>query len=254
MNKIENKTAIIEAKAAMEEQRHLMEQFLSEADHILNQTDQLTHTSDEINNKVSSASQQASSGIDKVTKTVRYMEEISSQSTELLNKVSHLKGVSESLIKIIGFLQKISSQTNLLALNASIEAARAGEHGKGFGVVATEVRKLSNDSASATKEAEASITEILKEIEDIETISNGADEKSELGKSISRETHTIFQDIVGSIQNVSESKEELIRLSNGLNNHSQEAKSLITTISSNRKIIARGLNSAETEHNSLTTK
>jgi methyl-accepting chemotaxis protein len=65
--------------------------------------------------------------------------------------VGRVEARSREVGRILEMIEDIARQTNLLALNASFLATRAGEHGRGFSVVATEIRRLSERTSDGAR-------------------------------------------------------------------------------------------------------
>ncbi|WP_181150935.1 methyl-accepting chemotaxis protein [Paenibacillus sp. PCH8] len=72
---------------------------------------------------------------------------------------------SSGIHQITGTIAEIANQTKLLALNASIEAARAGEHGRGFSVVASEIRKLAEQTTAQSEDINRIVMQTIDHVE-----------------------------------------------------------------------------------------
>ena len=109
---------------------------------------------------------------------------------EVVATMEDIHHSSQKIADIIGVIDGIAFQTNILALNAAVEAARAGEQGRGFAVVASEVRSLAGRSAEAAKE--------------IKQLIGASVEKVELGSRLVQDAGGTMQEIVQSVQRVTD--------------------------------------------------
>ncbi|KQX68092.1 methyl-accepting chemotaxis protein [Paenibacillus sp. Root444D2] len=145
-----------------------------------------------------------------------------------LNIVTKLSERSSHIEKIVGAIMEIANQTNLLSLNASIEAARAGEHGKGFSVVASEIRKLAEGSASSASE----ISDLLKQIrsDSTETVKamHRVSEEVVLGNQKVLYARDSFQKILHSAKGISVQIQELSAVSEQMAAGSEEISASVS--------------------------
>ena len=137
---------------------------------VLNSTRLLTEKADEIarcSTEAAVASREsaesAKNGGEVMSGAAQTMTEIAASSSTIRELMQRLDGRSQEIGKAVHVIREISENTNLLALNAAIEAARAGEQGRGFAVVAGEVRRLAENTRTATEEIERMVEGVQRE-------------------------------------------------------------------------------------------
>ncbi len=172
---------VVEVSAAMEEvSASVSEVAQTAADaaeaakatlQVVNEGNQRMARSIEANDQVAAAVQESGQQIDRLSQSIGGI------------------GVVTRVIK------DIADQTNLLALNAAIEAARAGEQGRGFAVVADEVRKLAERTASSTGDIDRMVADIRLAMQSVMEAMETAVQRVGQGRGLIEETHESLRKI-----------------------------------------------------------
>ena len=169
-------------------------------------------------------------GREKVEHTVKAINSISSESNETTKVLQKVNSLSVQVGGIVNTINAIAEQTNLLALNAAIEAARAGENGKGFSVVAEEVRQLSEETNSKSKEITTIVSEMMRETENAVKAMERANIEVDKGVSVVKETDVAFINILNSIESMIQNIDEILDITSDEVASSDKVVSLINDV------------------------
>lgn len=150
-------SAAAEAASAVEETTATVEEVKQTA-HLANEKAML------VSQASLSTMQVAEEGKSAVEGTQGVMGRIKEQMESIARNILGLSEQSQAIGEIVMSVTDLADQSRLLAVNAAIEAARAGEHGRGFGVVAQEIRNLSEQSKRATSQVRTLLNDVQKAI------------------------------------------------------------------------------------------
>ncbi|QSX07222.1 transporter substrate-binding domain-containing protein [Sedimentibacter sp. zth1] len=194
------------------------------ADNTLNKTTELSNNSKLTYEKVVQNREEIEYTINEFDQVKEDINNTSSVAQDLQKKVEY----ADSLVVAV---EGITKQTKILSVNASIEAARAGVHGKGFGVVAEEIMKVSEQTANVNKKVDDIIKEIGKLSENMQnamsiSIDKIINQSTKLKKAVSE-----FNEIENATREYSENNMDLASNSRELNDKFYKIKERVNSIS-----------------------
>lgn len=121
---------------------------------------ELVQTMQEVHHSAVDAAELATSGRNGLHEMESDMGGLQQATTSISEKLAVINQKATNITGVVTTITKVADQTNLLSVNAAIEAEKAGEYGVGFLVVAREIRRLADQTASATLDIEQMVQQM----------------------------------------------------------------------------------------------
>ena len=173
--------------------------------------------------------------------------ETTDSSQVIIKEIMELSEEMKVVKEVTNLIMSISEQTNILSLNAAIEAARAGEAGRGFSVVASEVRRLAEESKQASIEINDVIEKIGSKtrttVEDANSLADILREQSTAVEAINevfKTVHCGMEDLHSNIGIMQNSTKDIIEIKdNAIKTIEEVATVSETTTESAKQVFSR---------------
>ncbi|MBW4681801.1 MAG: CHASE3 domain-containing protein [Microcoleus vaginatus WJT46-NPBG5] len=144
----------------------------------------------------------AQGGTQTVERTLEGISILKDKVTNIAEQIGRLNEQAYQISSITNIVRDLANQTNMLALNAAVEAVRAGEQGKGFGVVATEIRKLADQSKKSADKINGLVLGIQSAINSTVLATEEGRKTAQESIHLSQETAEAFNQVTQSINEI----------------------------------------------------
>jgi methyl-accepting chemotaxis protein WspA len=142
------------------EQAQTSVEVLATTKEISANTAQLLRTMEEATEVADYTTSATADAQDKLKHMDHTMQQMVNATDSIGAKLAALSEKASNINSVLTTITKVADQTNILSLNAAIEAEKAGEAGRGFSVVASEIRRLADQTSVSTWDIEQMLKEM----------------------------------------------------------------------------------------------
>ena len=193
----------------------------------------------------------AEAGTQAVQKTIQEMSDLRERVNEIAAQIADLGAQTGQITTVSDLVSDLAKQTNMLALKAAVEAARAGEQGKGFGVVASEIRKLADESKKSAQKINNLATDIQTAIDrTVMTTARGTKTVTD-GIQLAENTAVTFNGVTDAVNNVFLNSQQISARTKRQATAIQQVLGAMTTISEGSQESAVGMHRVKTSTREL---
>ncbi len=175
-------------------------------------------------------------GVSMLQMSLAKMDEIKQANACTIAEIKSLTEQIGSIWDIVTMIDNIADQTKIIAFNAELEASSARDAGKNFRIVASEIRRLADNTVSSTSEIRTKITEIQHTSDQLIMTSEQDTLKIREGCELSQQLQQIFG-------HISESSETSTRAVEQISFSIQQQVSAFEQILQTLKQISEGVDS-----------
>jgi methyl-accepting chemotaxis protein WspA len=173
-----------------------------------------------VSSQTAQLAEQGRTGLEGMDATMRRLEQAT---TSISARLAAIREKASDISSVVTTITKVADQTNLLSVNAAIEAEKAGDQGRGFLVLAREIRRLADQTATATLDIEQMVRHMQ------EAVSTGVMEMDRFSAEVRQGVHSAGRisnelgQIITQVQTLSERFESV---SHGMRSQSQGARQI----------------------------
>ena len=139
-----------------------------------------------------------------------------------IDGIKELNKKIDGIWDVVSIINVVADQTKIIAFNAELEASSSGEAGKNFHIVATEIRRLSDNIIDSIREIKDRIGEIQKASDSLILDSENGTNQIDSGYKSAKSLENGFESIMQSSENTASRTHEILEYVSQLSASSEQ--------------------------------